>query len=249
MNLSFDQALVQSIEASVWRRMPDLSAVSDPAHIENPCSTWRGRSANGKDSAPSALPRYSGLRVICLRNNARLPWFRVNRLDTGNEEGVMGSRQRAVGILCVLTVMIVALFAVTTLADDSAEAAVKALVERGVIMAIAEGEEAVLAAISDPEGPFIDGDLYLFAGLVSAVISTAHPYAPQMLNTDLSDYQDEYGNFFFVDFMSTASGAGAGWVEYWWPKPGETEASRKMTYIMKVAGQDLYIGCGYYPEE
>jgi len=49
--------------------------------------------------------------------------------------------------------------------------------------------------------------------------------------------------------VAVASDAGAGWSEYWWPKPGEEDASRKLTYIMKVAGQDLYIGCGYYPAE
>ena len=163
----------------------------------------------------------------------------------------MRSSRRTLGISCVLTVALIALFAGTVMADDAATAAaaVKAVVERGVIMAIVEGEEAALAAISDPEGPFIDGDLYLFAGLVSSVIMTGHPYSPHLLNTDLSDFQDEKGNFLFADFVTTASGAGAGWVEYWWPKPGAEEASRKMTYVMKVAGQDLYIGCGYYPEE
>ncbi len=161
----------------------------------------------------------------------------------------MGSSRRTIGVSCVLTVMMIALCAGTVIADDSAEAEVKALVERGVIMAVIDGDEAVLAAISDPEGTFIEGDLYLFAGLVSAVISTAHPYAPDMLGKDLSDYQDEHGNFFFVEFANAASDVGAGWIEYWWPKPGETEASRKMTYVMKVPGQDLYIGCGYYPEE
>lgn len=161
----------------------------------------------------------------------------------------MRSTRRTIGISCVLAALAVALCAATAVADDDAAAAVKALVERGVIMAVIEGEEAVLTAISDPEGPFIEGDLYLFAGFVSAVISTAHPYAPHMLNVDLSDYQDEQGNFFFVEFVGVASDAGAGWVEYWWPKPGEEASSLKMTYVMKVPGQDLYIGCGYYPED
>jgi len=143
----------------------------------------------------------------------------------------------------------VVLFAGTVMADDSAEAEVKAIVELGVVMAVVEGEEAVLEAISDPEGPFIDGDLYLFAGLVSSVTMTAHPYSPHLLGTDLSTFEDNHGNFLFAEFVSTASDAGAGWVEYWWPKPGAEEASRKMTYVMKVPGQDMYIGCGYYPEE
>lgn len=148
----------------------------------------------------------------------------------------------------MLTAMVVALFAGTAIADDTAAAAVKAMVERGVVMAIAEGQDAALAAISNPDGPFIDGDLYLFAGLVSDVIMTAHPYS-SLVGQDLTDYQDPEGNYLFANFVAVASDAGAGWSEYWWPKPGEDDPSRKLTYIMKVAGQDLYIGCGYYPAE
>ena len=151
-------------------------------------------------------------------------------------------------IACVLAVMTTAFYTGAVMADDSAASAVKAMVERGVIMAIAEGQEAALAAIANPEGPFIDGDLYLFAGLLSDVIMVAHPFS-SLLNQDLSTYEDDYGNFLFANFVVVASDAGAGWSEYWWPKPNEEEASRKLTYIMKVAGQDLYIGCGYYPEE
>jgi cytochrome c len=161
----------------------------------------------------------------------------------------MGSRQRTIGVSCILIAMIVALFAGTAVAEDTAAAAaVKAVVERGVIMAIVEGQDAALAAIGNPDGPFIDGDLYLFAGLVSEVIMTAHPYS-SLVGQDLTDYEDPQGNLLFANFVVVASDAGAGWSEYWWPKPGEDDPSRKLTYIMKVAGQDLYIGCGYYPED
>ena len=156
--------------------------------------------------------------------------------------------RRRLGIVCVLVAAVMALLAGPVMADDDAVATVKALVERGVIMAIVEGQEAALAAISNPEGPFIDGDYYLFAGLVSEVIMVAHPYS-SLLNQDLSTYEDPEGNLLFANFVAVASDAGAGWSEYWWPKPGEEASSRKLTYIMKVAGQDLYIGCGYYPEE
>jgi len=153
---------------------------------------------------------------------------------------------KVLGIAMVLAAM-VGLFAGAVMADDAAATAVKDMVERGVIMAIVEGEEAALAAISDPNGPFIDGDLYLFAGLVSDVIMVAHPYS-SLVNQDLTDYQDPEGNYLFANFVAVAADAGAGWSEYWWPKPGEEDPSRKLTYIMKVAGLDLYIGCGYYPE-
>jgi cytochrome c len=161
----------------------------------------------------------------------------------------MNRNRGTLGIACVLTLAMIVLVAGTVMADDSLEAAVKAVVERGVVMAVIEGEAAALEAIGDPTGPFIEGDLYLFAGPLSSVTLTAHPYSPHLIGTDLTATEDNHGNFLFVDFVSTASGAGAGWVEYWWPKPGAEEASRKMTYVMKVPGQDMYIGCGYYPAE
>jgi cytochrome c len=161
----------------------------------------------------------------------------------------MNRNRGTIGIAGVLAVAMIVLVAGTVLADDSAEAEVKALVELGVIMAVVEGDEAALAAIADSEGQFIDGDLYLFAGPLSSVTMAAHPYSPHLVGADLNATEDNHGNFLFVDFVSTASDAGAGWIEYWWPKPGAEEASRKMTYVMKVPGQDLYIGCGYYPAE
>jgi len=160
----------------------------------------------------------------------------------------MNRSRGTLGVSCILILAMITLLAGAAMAGDSAEAAVKALVEQGVILAVVEGQEAALAAIGDPEGPFIDGDLYLFAGFVSDVIMVAHPYS-SLLNQDLSDYQDPQGNYLFANFVAVASSAGAGWSEYWWPKPGEEDPSRKLTYIMKVPGQDLYIGCGYYPEE
>jgi len=160
----------------------------------------------------------------------------------------MNRNRGTIGIACALTVAMIVLVAGTVMADDSAAAEVKALVELGVVMAVVEGEEAALAAIGNPEGPFVDGDLYLFAGLVSDVIMVAHPYS-SLVGQDLTDYQDPEGNYLFANFVAVASDVGAGWSEYWWPKPGEEDPSRKLTYIMKVAGQDLYIGCGYYPAE
>lgn len=143
-------------------------------------------------------------------------------------------------------VMILLLGIGTLFADEAAKA--KALVEQGVIMAVTKGEEPTLKAIQNVNGPFIDGDLYLFAGPLDRVTMTAHPYKPQIVNTDLSTFNDGHGNFLFFDFAKIAIEDGAGWTEYWWPKPGKKELSHKRTYVMKVPGQDMYIGCGYYAD-
>ncbi len=162
----------------------------------------------------------------------------------------MNRNRRIIGVACTLAVVMTVLITGTVMAEikTEAKAEVKALVERGVVMAVVEGEKAVLKAIGDPKGPFIKGDLYLFAGLLNKVAMSAHPYKRELVGKDLSTFRDNHGNFLFFEFVKTALKAGAGWTEYWWPKPDTEKASLKKTYVMKVPGKDMYIGGGYYAE-
>ncbi len=149
----------------------------------------------------------------------------------------------AVRVLAVVMILSIAGNVTAGEAED-----VRTLVEKGVVMAVTEGEKAVLRAIGSPAGPFIKGEHYLFAGPLDRVAMTAHPYKPELVGMDLSTFRDNHGNFLFFAFVKTALEQGAGWTEYMWPKPGATEVSRKMTYVMKVPGKDMYIGGGYYAE-
>jgi signal transduction histidine kinase len=42
----------------------------------------------------------------------------------------------------------------------------------------------------------------------------------------------------------------AGWVDYMWPKPGQTNPSRKWSYVRRVNldGVSGLVGAGFYPE-
>jgi cytochrome c len=147
-----------------------------------------------------------------------------------------------------LTVAVVALlclaFAGTAMADKKADA--KALVEAGIAMAKEKGYDAALAAVKDKNGPFVKGDLYIFAGSTEKPELVAHPIKPTLVGKNLGKMKDVKGKFFFVEFMNTAKSPGQGWVEYYWPKPGEKKPSPKDTYIMRVPGQNVWFGCGYY---
>jgi|GEM_PF-397924 len=133
------------------------------------------------------------------------------------------------------------------MASDNQALKARVLVEKGVRMAVAAGEEKTLKAIGDPNGPFIDGELYLFAGPLNMVALSAHPYRPALVGKDLSTFKNSQMFSFIGDFARIAKEDGAGWVEYMWPKPGTDEPCLKRTYIMKVPGKNLYIGCGFYP--
>jgi cytochrome c len=97
---------------------------------------------------------------------------------------------RIFGLLLVLSLMCIGVAA----ADDAADT--KALVEKGVAMVKEKGLDATLKAIGDPKGPFVKGDLYLFAGALDKVTLLAHPLAAaKLVGPDLND-EGLQGKFF-----------------------------------------------------
>jgi signal transduction histidine kinase len=39
------------------------------------------------------------------------------------------------------------------------------------------------------------------------------------------------------------------WVEYWWPKPGQTEGFRKLTYALAAKGTPYVVAAGIYDDK
>ena len=121
------------------------------------------------------------------------------------------------------------------------DAQVKALVEQGVAMVKQQGKDTTLKAINDLKGPFVKGELYLFANsLNNIVLASGSPYNKPLIGKDVSNLK------MVLQMTEIAKGQGAGWLEYSWPKPREDTPTPKKSYIMRVPGQDFYIGCGYY---
>jgi len=103
-----------------------------------------------------------------------------------------------------------------------------------------------IKAIGDPKGPFVWKDTYVFLMNLDGKM-LAHPMQPELtqlphclLITDPTD------KAIFVTFVNTARRVGQGWVEYMWPKPGKTSPSKKITYIYRVPGKELFVGSGIY---
>ncbi len=144
-------------------------------------------------------------------------------------------------LILLLTILCVILSPAADLIAGDKEAEVKALVERGVAMVVKQGKDATLKAIADLKGPFVKGDLYLFAISMNNVsLASGSPVDKPFNGKDIS-------HFNFISAMTKiAKTKGSGWHEYSWPKPGEKSPSPKKTYVMRVPDQDFYIGCGYY---
>ena len=108
------------------------------------------------------------------------------------------------------------------------------------------GLAAAIKEIGDPKGPFVWKDTYVFLMNLDGKM-LAHPMQPELtqlphclLITDPTD------KAIFVSFVNLARKVGQGWVEYMWPKPGKSSPSKKITYIYRVPGKDLFVGSGIY---
>jgi len=148
--------------------------------------------------------------------------------------------------------MIAALFAILCFAA-SAVAQQAATKEECVIkcreaaaLINAKGLDEAIKEISDPKGPFVWKDSYVFLMNMDGKM-LAHPMQLELtklphclLITDPTD------KALFVSFVNLAKTVGQGWVEYMWPRPGKKSPSKKITYIYKVPDKDVFVGAGMY---
>lgn len=114
---------------------------------------------------------------------------------------------------------------------------------------ILENQDAALEEIGKKDGKFVWKDSYVFVMNLKGKM-LAHPIMPGLTRMDTmlstSDKNVEKPKMIFVDFVVTAATKGEGWVDYLWPKPGETAPSPKDTFVYRVPGTDLFTAAGYY---
>ena len=93
------------------------------------------------------------------------------------------------------------------------------------------------------------GNTYLFAYDQNLNV-LLNPAFPQREGTNPSGEKDANGKAFHDEFLRVAKTKGAGWVDYMFPKPGETRLSKKWSYVKAVTidGASGIIGAGFYPE-
>ncbi len=93
------------------------------------------------------------------------------------------------------------------------------------------------------------GETYLFAYDLkgNVLLNTAFP---KREGTNISGGKDANGKSFQDEIIKTAESKGSGWVDYMFPKPGQTQPSQKWTYVKRVNvdGVPGLIGAGFYPQ-
>ena len=126
---------------------------------------------------------------------------------------------------------------------------IEALVNKAAALVESKGKAAAFAEFRKKDSEWFHDDTYLFVyDLKSNVLLNAA--FPAREGTNTTGQKDANGKLFHHDFITMAETKGSGWVDYMFPKPGQTQPSQKWAYVkaVKVDGVPSLIASGFYPE-
>ncbi len=110
-----------------------------------------------------------------------------------------------------------------------------------------KGLDAAIAEINKKDGKFVWKDSYVFLMDLNGKM-LGHPMSPGLIGKDLLATKDKGtpGKLLFKEFVELAKSKGDGWVEYMWANPGDPKPRKKVTYIYRVPGKDVFVGAGVW---
>ncbi|HYA40363.1 MAG TPA: cache domain-containing protein [Syntrophobacteraceae bacterium] len=106
------------------------------------------------------------------------------------------------------------------------------------------GLEAAKAKLQDPNGPFVWKDSYVFVQNFDELM-VVHPN-PKLVGKSMKGNKDISGKMFNAEMLQIATTTGEGWVSYMWPKLGDKDPSPKTSFVLRVPGENLFVGAGIY---
>jgi ABC-type transporter Mla subunit MlaD len=121
----------------------------------------------------------------------------------------------------------------------------EAMVKRCLEFIRTYGVERGMAEISNPQGQFIDRDLYLGMCDKTAKI-IANGGNPRVIGVDGTKIKDIDGKYFVTEMMKMAHTTGSGWCSYKWIHPVSKQTMTKTAYVEAVGIDGLFISCGFF---
>jgi methyl-accepting chemotaxis protein len=76
-----------------------------------------------------------------------------------------------------------------------------------------------------------------------------HPIKTELDGKDLTDNKDPNGKRLFISFVEKVKAEGAGFVDYYWPKPGQSKPVPKISYVKGFPQWGWIIGSGIYIDD
>ena len=124
----------------------------------------------------------------------------------------------------------------------------EALVDKAAALINKDGK-AAFTEFRKKDSEWFHGTTYLFAYDLKGNV-LLNPAFPKREGTNVTGQKDAKGKLFHNEIIKTAETKGSGWVDYMFPKPGQTEPSQKWAYVKKVTidGVPGLVASGFYPE-
>lgn len=116
---------------------------------------------------------------------------------------------------------------------------------------INEKGELAFPEFREHNSDWFHNDSYIFVWKTNG-IRIVYPPDVSGEGQNMTELEDFNGKPIGSIFIETAlSEEGEGWVDYYWPKPGETEPSLKNTFIKKadIGNVTYLVGSGFYVDE
>lgn len=179
-----------------------------------------------------------------------------------------GKLVACVGILVFSTVCILSIFSIVSLSvaynrtiqvtNEKLDQLIKSQVECMIGVLQANYDRCQSGEITEKEAKenaeylvrttrYNNGVGYFWADMADGT-SAVH-IKPEVEGTNRYQTQDEKGNYFVQDTIKAGDNPDGGFIDFYFTKPGESEAKAKRGYVKKFEPYGWYIGTGSYEED
>jgi cytochrome c len=126
--------------------------------------------------------------------------------------------------------------------------AIVALVDKAAALIDAKGK-AAFPEFRKTGSEWRSGDMYLFV-IEMKGLQLLNAGFPKQDHTDVSGVKDSNGKLIVMDTIKMLQAKHAGWMNYMWPKAGQTKPLQKWSdvKVVNIEGKPAYVGAGFYPE-
>ncbi|RDE25100.1 histidine kinase [Motiliproteus coralliicola] len=133
--------------------------------------------------------------------------------------------------------------AVTSAAERGTSRQAKVMLDNAVHVLEQQGPKQAFAKFNDPQGGFIQNDLYIFAIDMDGVYQ-ATGANPKLVGQSLAQTTDAAGKPIGREILTLADKIGYGIIEYEWLNRHTNDVEHKFSRIRKVG--DYVLGVGFY---
>jgi len=109
---------------------------------------------------------------------------------------------------------------------------------------------AAFPLLRDPKGPYIAKDAYVFVMDLDG-IELVNPAFPSLEGQNIREFKDTHRRPVIREMIELVQTRGSGWIDYMWPKPGDSVSTQKSAYVCRaqLGAKPVVVGCGVYLAE